>query len=112
MSDSTANGPAVDAETNMEDLKGVVVLQGDDASVDVGTNFFANSWGPGGSADDPRTVVTEVTLDGNQHVQKYESMGWVQITPEQTVPVGDLTTLHMSVWRNSSTEALRILISV
>ena len=28
----------------MEDLKGVVALQGDESSVDVGTNFFANGW--------------------------------------------------------------------
>ena len=43
----------------MEDLKGVVALPGR-RRVDVGTNFFSNGWGPGGGADDPRTVVSEV----------------------------------------------------
>ena len=91
MSDSTISGPAVDAETNMQDYKGVVALQGDESTVDVGTNFFSNGYAS--------TVVSEVTLDGNEHVQKYENAGWIQITPETPVPVADLTTLHLSVFR-------------
>ena len=33
---------------------------------------------------------------------KYESIGWAQITPEQTIAVGDLTTLHLSVFRTGN----------
>ena len=71
----------MDAETNMQDYKGVVALQGDESTVDVGTNFFSNGYAS--------TVVSEVTLDGNEHVQKYENAGWIQITPE--TPVQSLT---------------------
>ena len=81
----------MDAETNMQDYKGVVALQGDESTVDVGTNFFSNGYAS--------TVVSEVTLDGNEYVQKYENAGWIQITPETPVPVADLTTLHLSVFR-------------
>ena len=35
--------------TNTVDYKGVVALQGEDD--DVGTNFYANGWGLGGSDD-------------------------------------------------------------
>ena len=78
-------------EVDMQDYKGVVALQGDESTVDVGTNFFSNGYAA--------TVVSEVTLDGKEHVQKYENAGWIQITPEAPIPVADLTTLHLSVFR-------------
>mgnify|MGYP007000355579 len=38
-------------------------------------------------------------LDGNDYVQRYENAGWFQIQPDSPIPVADLTTLHMSVFR-------------
>ena len=71
----TISGPAVDAETNMQDYKGVVALQGDESTVDVGTNVSPT--------DTAATVVSEVTLDGNESTSvKYENAGWVRLEPE------------------------------
>ena len=95
VSDSGVSGPATDADPGLSEYKDVVVLQGDEQSVDVGTNF-----NDGGTA----TNVSEVTLNGNEYVVKYgNSGGHIQIVPEQPIDVADLTTLHMSLYRVGDT---------
>ena len=67
------SGPASDADPGLTEYKDVVVLQGDEQSVDIGTNF-----NDGGTATD----VSEVTLNGNEYVAKYgNSGGHIQIVP-------------------------------
>ena len=95
MSDSTITGPASDAVEGTEDYKGVFALQGENAAVT--TNFMENQQGPGGD------VITEVvSLNGDDYVQKYENLGYVAIRPEAPITIGELTTLHLNVWRSGT----------
>jgi len=88
---STVSGPATDADPELSEYKDVVMLQGDESTVDVGTNFFYN-----GTA----TGVTTVSLGGDNFVQKYgDTGGYIQIRPEEPIDISGLTTLHMSVYR-------------
>ena len=89
-SDSSISGPATDADPALTEYKDVLMLQGDEQTVDIGTNF-----NDGGTATD----VNEVTLGGNDYVVRYgNSGGHIQIVPEEPIDVAGLTTLHMSVY--------------